>query len=139
MPGVVRTDNFVLAAVFKFKNFGNTPAFITRVAGNVEIVNNPDDLPEIPMYRKPIVSYSDPIYGPQQESNYIKITRNTPHSDTEWGALINAEKFMVTYGIVEYSDPFKNPHYSRFCYVYDFKRDTPIFRLCGPEIYNKHT
>jgi hypothetical protein len=137
----------LLAVWWKFKNFGKTPAFIDSIAGSLIVVENLEDMAEIPDYSRPYAYSSDPVIAPNQRSATITfVIESTPnvHPD-RFSDLVHGKAFLVLYGVIRYFDAFDDgktkPHESRFCYFYNFTRrggDGFIF-TCGSSGYNKYT
>jgi hypothetical protein len=135
-----------------FKNEGHTPALLRNMYARFHIVDNVKELAAIPFYiskgmeQHPAI----PRYG------RILVPRET--LDTTLGydgdddgttlreklqPIIDGTRTIVLYGIVTYTDAFDRSHESRFCYVWNAKRDRNQmpggFRLGGPAEYNKAT
>lgn len=131
-----------MAAVWKFKNFGKTPAFIKRVIGGVDIVGNfQTDLMPIAEFTEPYAGADERILAPNQHTGDIKFKMARIMPNDEFHALTKSEKFLLLYGQIEYSDTFDGNllHISRFCYRYTFGQRDGFYFECGGAEYNKYT
>ncbi len=134
-----------MAAVWRFKNFGKTPAFILEISGTLEIVKNASsDLPPEPVYGKPYRILDEvSVLAPSQESQPIGIAMSHPYTSEEWRNCVNGTLLLILYCRIKYTGVFKDrqPHETRFCnqYVFAGAHDSGFTRLCGPAAYNLYT
>jgi hypothetical protein len=137
----------VATSVWRFKNFGKTPAFIYQVDSTLELVANPEvDLPPDPIYGKPYKIYEETsALAPDQESQPIGTKMSRVITREEEVEIWNDKLFLVFYCRIRYSTAFKESvtGESKFCYQYVSARGGhPVFgfvRLCGPKAYNEYT
>jgi hypothetical protein len=128
-------------AIWKFKNFGRTPAFILYIGCTLEIVPDPNKLPPQPVYGKPY-KFTDEMMAiaPNQESGGIGAAVDHPDTpeSSEFYKCVNGELRLVLYGCVRYASSFnsKNILETRFCYEYVFAgpRESGFSKLSGPPL-----
>lgn len=107
--------------VIEFKNFGKSPAIIRKATGGLEIVGSLTHAHT--MLEEPYSSQINPILAPGEVSNPIKFIVPSPLSEDEMRRLQEGMNlFMVAYGLIEYSDSFGKPRTSKFCYIWDSRR-----------------
>jgi hypothetical protein len=128
-----------LAAYVTFKNYGNTPAFITKLIGGIDIVSADATRSFLPIGDAPYTGSIEPVLPPQDNSGRIVFIVNHPSTDVEWRQLIRSNKLMVIHGTVEYRDPFGGNHTSKFCYVYSFGTQVGFHSTFGRPEFNYYT
>jgi hypothetical protein len=118
-------------SVWRFRNYGKTPARILDVGGDLIDIRHIGELPPTPAYRK-APHYTDyGILAPDAKSDLVEVPAHG--SITEQQSRLK----LVVMGFVRYADPWDEEHETRFCYVRD--QFTGNNDMIGPPSYNQHT
>ncbi|MGH9642624.1 MAG: hypothetical protein ACRD3Q_09365 [Terriglobales bacterium] len=132
-----------MAAAWKFKNWGATPAFINDISGGLYVLDNIANLPKEPNYGPLYAGVDEPVLAPGQVSDYYKFRTREPGGSDEFYQLQNGEKVMVFYGKIDYVDRIGgDKHVSAFAYRFTFPgRERPggFHFVVGGEAYNRYT
>jgi hypothetical protein len=130
------------------KNFGKTPARISRSALVYEKIPSFDRLPTAPNYKN-VTVHEGWIFVPGGEpfGHLAFLSPDSILTEPEAQAVANKETLLYAYGFVEYRCVFdcaECPHESRFGYVYNFPQGGEPqmlkgFKPGGPEAYNRVT
>lgn len=122
-------------------NAGKAPAFIREVNSRLIVINSFKELPDAPMYPKKPLKVSDrmePVLpGKDSPRFFTSVESSVPYekleSDFKSGNLL-----LYAYGFVRYLDIYRRKHETRFGLVYSPAGDEDIWRLAGPEEYNRY-
>ncbi len=120
-PGVVFPDDGTCKLALEIKNFGRTPATVTRVLVRGLVLFHRHSLPAVPDYTE----------GAQYEVNVFLVTKDAFYYTTATGAfkegdlayVKNGQRKLYLYGYVEYTDAFGERHRAGYAKVYDHTRD----------------
>jgi len=115
-------DTFIVK--FNLRNFGRSPAWITKLRAKFDIIPAHTDFPVPPDYSSPLEVWHADARGkviPPKES----VSRSCPlerrHTVSfDYHAWEMGEFYFFVYGIVEYEDFSGNPHVTAFCAQHGF-------------------
>jgi len=97
------------------KNYGRTPAHITRIAGIVKLIPDGEKLPEIPEYTvgQGFDERINTVLPPE-----VPIQPRLGVSGDEFIRVQEGKVTLYVHGFVEYSDVNRNRRRSAYCFVY---------------------
>lgn len=145
---------FGLACKWTIKNYGKTPAFITKVGGRLHKVGSFDELPP-----NPVIDGISDLFQPTDNfpyglsigpgetiERYTFSTDKGPATPEDHQAIWDEKVIWIAYGIVEYRLVFNRIVFkgkkreTRFCYTWMGGRDNESFlRSTKPRNYTKAT
>ena len=152
----LKIANFVskIETTLQFTNIGNTPAILENIFVSIQVLDEKQELCEIPEYDKsklpqhPDIPKYGRILAPKESMESECIFKGSGGAITfqdEIQSVIDNKRTAVLFGIVKYSDAFGGGHEFRFCYFWHARRSDGTgalpagFRLGGPAEYNKAT
>jgi len=119
---------------YTVRNDGQTPAYDVQDSVFVRILPRSEKPTNIPDETR---DFYYPIYGARTENirkihsgkNYVIC----PHHFVETDSMaFNAKKYTIFFwGRIDYTDAFKKPHFTKFCYEYVFDFPIAEFRTYG--------
>jgi hypothetical protein len=120
-------------------NIGQTAGFIIETNTQFEAFASLDDIPKIPVYRKPFEWSQKPILpGKEGDGDGIGLITKTEMAVGKISKRVeNREIRLFAYGRIKYRDIYQRNHETRFGFVW-FPEVTR-FEVGGPEQYNQYT
>lgn len=123
-----------------FRNFGKSPATITRIAMKCAQIPMSAELPDEPDYLDALLVPGRMVLAPEVllRSPYLPSI-----SGTDIPAIKQKEQRLYIFGFVDYEDLEGKVRYTRFCFEYfvpaGYSPDPEGFSLSGPASYNQTT
>jgi hypothetical protein len=130
-----------LCVIWRMKNYGRTPAKITKVEGGAVFVETLSEIRKDAPYGKAVFFAEEPILPPGEETTPMKFTVERILSLEELQAFSDNKMFLVLFGRIKYQSVFGKKHISRFCYGYQQGHpDISGFHIkCGDKSMNHYT
>jgi hypothetical protein len=113
-------------------NDGNSPAWITEKSARLVVVRR-GDLPRFPeLSREDILADDLEPMGPGKDNVFVWDINGKGYHSIDTATLV--------YGVVRYTDIFKNKRETWFCYqLTGYKNSRKVIRVTGELEYNKNT
>jgi hypothetical protein len=118
-------------------NIGRSPAFLTGLNAAIELIGDGQEPPEL----KPSSAFNPLILSSkdQPEDRFGSYQHRSLTND-EFDKINDGEAAIWVYGIAEYFDTGKNPHFTKFCgRWYVLEDSTCRFDPVGPPGWTEYT